>query len=304
MATKEKEIRMDEYTLGAFKDQLLFLEPQLLEEEMEDLYFADGTLIPMENLEIPWAQDTAYRQTTGLGSWEIARDYITHIPMVETLSQEFRQKVFKFIAGYRYTDDEMMQAVHLNEPIEESKMKTVITAGNQKLDDLIFKGGDGLQGFLNHPDTLKMYAAYPISAASTANQILATLINGENAMVNLTRNIEKPDTMLIAKVAYDYANYAQLNTINDTSILEYYLKKSPYIKNVQPLLPLNGVGENGSNVACLYKRDKSKLKARTTESIGFRKFIPTAWGIERTATMRYGGLILYRPYSILWMHYI
>lgn len=298
------QVRMDDYTLGAFKDQLLWIEPQILEEEMEDLYWADGTFIPMENLEIPWAQDTSYRQTTGLGSWELANDYTTHVPMVETLSQEFRQKVSKFIAGYRYTDDEMMKAVHLNEPIEEQKMKTVITTGNQKLNDLIFKGGDGLQGFLNHPDTLKMYAAYPMNSSSTANQIIATLINAENAMTRLTRNVEKPDTMLIAKSCYDYVNYAQLTTINDSSILDYYFKKSPYIKDIEPLLPLEGAGENGSNVACLYKRDKAKLKARTTESIGFRKFLPTAWGIERTATMRYGGLILYRPYSIMWVNYL
>lgn len=298
----DKEIRMDDYTLGAFKDQLLLLETDLLEEEYGELYWASEKLIPMEHLETPWVLQTAYRQTTALGSWKLARDYTTSIPKVKSLTREFRQDVSKFVSGYDYSDDEMMQAVHLGQQIEEQKMKDVVTAGMQKLDDLIFKGGDGLQGFLNHPDTLKMYSAYPFTSASTANQIIASLVNAENAMTRLTKNIEKPDTLLIAKAAWDYTNYAQLNTINDSSILDYYLKKSPYVKNIEPLLPLEGVGENGSNVACFYKRDKSKLKARTLESIGFRKFLPTAWGMERTATMRYGGIILYRPYSVLFMH--
>lgn len=298
------EVRMDDYTLGAFQDQLLLLEQPILEEEYGELYWANEKLIPIEYMDAPWVLQTAYRQTTGLGSWKLARDYTTSIPKVETLTREFRQDVSKFVSGYDYSDDEMMQAVHLNEPIEQQKMKNVVDAGMQKLDDLIFRGGDGLQGFLNHPDTLKMYSAYPFTSASTANQIIASLINAENAMVRLTKNIEKPDTLLIAKVAYDYTNYAQLNTINDTSILDYYLKKSPYVKDIEPLLPLEGAGENGSNCACFYKRDKSKFKARVTETIGFRKFITQPWGMERTATMRYGGIIMYRPYSILWMHNI
>jgi len=301
--TVKTEVRMDEYTLGAFKDQLLYLEPQVLEEEYEDLYWANGELIPMETMEAPHILETAYRQTTGLGSWEIARDYTTHIPMVERLSREFRQKVSKFIAGYSYNDDEMMQAVHLNQPIEQEKMNAVVTAGKQKLDDLIFRGGDGLQGFLNHPDTLRMFAAFPMNATSTANQIIASLIDAENTISRITKNIEKPDTLLMAKSSYDYTSYARLDSsVSDTSILEYYMKRSPYIQDIMPLLPLEGVGENGSNVACMYKRDKSKLKARVTESIGFRKFIPTAWGMQRTATMRYAGLVIYRPYSILWIN--
>jgi len=301
--TTKTEVRLDDFTIGAFKDQLLDMEPGSLEQEYERLYWANGDLIPVETKEAPWIQDVGYRETTVLGSWEIMRDYTTHIPMVERLSREFRQSVIKIGGGYRYTDDEMTQAIHLNEPIEQQKMNAVIAAGKQKLDDLMFRGGEGVQGFLNHPSTLRMFAAFPFNASSTANQILATLIDSENTISRITKDIEQPDTLLMAKSAWDYTSYARLDSsVSDTSILEYYMKRSPYIQDIQPLLPLEGVGENGSNVACMYKRDINKLKARITQSMGFRKFLPTAWGMERTCTMRYGGLVIYRPYSILWIN--
>ena len=47
----QTEVRMDDYTLGAFQDQLLMLEQPILEEEYGELYWANEKLIPIEYLD-------------------------------------------------------------------------------------------------------------------------------------------------------------------------------------------------------------------------------------------------------------
>lgn len=296
-----EEMKLDDFTVSAFKDQLLYLETEVLKIEYEDLYWGNGTLVPLETLDDPISEETAYRQVTGIGRWQLYRDYTTNIPDMQTVSREFRQPVEEYVSGYKYSDREALVAVHLGRNIESEKMELVMESGNQKLDDLISLGSERLSGFIQHPDTLKMFAAYPFDNTSTANQIIAVFSNAENTQTRITRNIEKPDTLLIAKESFDYVNYARIDNTLETSILDYYIDKSPYIKDVMPLLPLEGKGEDGSNCMCLYRRDPSRIRARIMQPMGFRKFIEQVWGIQRTATMRYGGIRLVRPFSVLWV---
>lgn len=295
------EEKLDSFQVGLFKDQLLRIEDELLQVEYEQLYWANGSLIPIEVLNDEISEEVAVRQTTAIGSWELWRDYTTTVPNVDLVSREFRQPVEEYVGGYSISDREILAFMVQGRSLDTEKMQAVVDTGNQKLDDLIFYGSSKLKGFLLHPDTLKSTSPFRFNSTSTANQIISVLAESENLIVRITKNVEVPDTLLISKRAFDYINYARIDSVNDTSILEYYLSKSAYIRDVMPLIPLDGKGEDGTDCMCFYRRDPSRIRARVMSEIAFKKFIEQPWGFQRTANMRYGGLRIARPFSILWV---
>lgn len=300
--TTATEIKNDDWSVGYFKEQLVELEQTLEKEEYEQLYWANGTLIPREDWNKPWLEETGYRKVTGIGRWEAARDYTTHVPNVEIVSKEFRQRVSEHIGGYSVNDKELELSQHFGTSIDSEKVQIVLEAGQQYLDKMVFSGDGQLRGFFNHPDTLKSYSAYAFNSSATVAQMLAVLNDTGNAMRRLTRNIETPDTILFAQSTHDEISFRRLSDFNSDSVLDYYLSKATYIKDVMPLLPLEDVGDSGSDVACYYKRDPNKIKFRITEPFSFKKWIELPRGMQRTARMKYGGLIIKRPYSVLWLH--
>jgi hypothetical protein len=300
-ATLEKQSRMDDYAVGHIQDALTEIEQEAIEEDREDLHFAGGQLVPIEVKNKPHIRRSRYRQVTRVGSWQLARDYTTNVPKVNIVTREFEQDVDKFVSGYNLSDDEILAANAIGEDLDAEKVRTVVEAGREHLDSMVSTGNEKHPGFVMHPSTLKVNSPYKFTSASTANAIISVLQAAETNMLKITRNREKPDTMLIAQDAFDYINFARLDNALTETILEFYLKKSAYIKQVQPLIELNTAGDDGTPCLCIYRRDPRKVKAMLFQDITFKDFYPQPWGYERPAEMRYGGIRFYKPYSALWV---
>lgn len=293
-------IRLDDATLGAFSRQLEDLEADIDREEFADHPFADGSIVPLDIQDKPWARTTTYRRISKVGQFRLVRSYFTDVPMINVLTEEFTQKVFKWAGGYWFSDDDIEACARQEFSLEAEDISGVVEAGRQKLNNLIAFGDRslGMAGFINHPDALFSYAPFKLNSTSTARQCLAVLNDATTAIVEATQQIEKPDTMLLPLRQYNYLTMTPWSDNVGNSILKQFLDNNPYIKDIQPLNELAGAGLDGTDIMQVYKRDKNKVKAKIMQSLTWKEMQRKGLGYERPAVMKYAGISLRRPHSV------
>lgn len=294
------QLRLDSAAVGAFEQQLEYIETQLRERKHPPLHFANGKIVPIETLNIPWAEVTTYRMITGVGAFVLARDYTTNAPNVDILSEEVQNRVYKYIGQYQVSEEEAYKSVHMGVPIDSQKAAMVEKVAQQTLNRLIAFGDPetGQPGFVNHPAWLRSYAAYPLNASSTSNQMLSVLNTAVTTMITLTNGVEAPDSMLVTYQAFEHMTQERLDNTLTTTVLKQFLENNGHIKNVQPLNELAGAGPDGEDIMIVYNRSPETLKARITDKFRFRNLQPQSFGYQRPAAFKYGGIVPYSPYGV------
>ena len=297
---KNGELRLDDAGVGAFEQQLEYIESEVRKRKRPALRFANGEIVPLETLNIPWADVTTYRMLTGVGQFALSRDYTTNVPMVDTLSEEVSQRVFKYIGGYQVSEEEAYKSVHMGQNLDDQKASMVQMVADQTLNKLIAFGDPetGMPGFVNHPAWLRSYALYPLNSSSDANQLLSVLKAPVSAVITLTNGVEEPDTMLMPYEPFEFLTEARLDTTLSDTVLRQFLKNNGHIKNIQPLNELAGAGPDGEDVMIVYRRSPETVKARITDKFRFRKLQPQPFGYQRPAAFKYNGILPYSPYGV------
>jgi hypothetical protein len=294
-------VRKDDASLGFFLRQLEDIESEVQREEFSEQTFSEGNIVPLDIYNKPGVQLTTYRKITAVGAFKLHKNYSTEVPMVNLLSEEFSQRIHKWIGGYYISDDDIEAArLMLEISIEQEDVASVREAAMQQLNTLIAYGDPDLNmsGFLNLPDALHTYAPTPISSLSTPNQILALLNDSATASVTLTRQVEQPDTLILPVKQWSYATSARIDNTLEKTLMKQFLENTPYIKNVEVVNECEGAGIDGTDVMIMYKRDKKKVKAMVYEDFQFKPMERKGFGYQRPAYFRYAGLRVYRPYSI------
>lgn len=291
--------RLDDMTVGAFQRQLEDIESQVQRIEFAELPFATGKIVPLDIQNKPHIRSVTYRQLTKVGRFALQRSYSSNVPMIDVLSEEFTQKTHKYAGGYWYSDDDIEAVVHTNMDLESEKVAGVKEASEQEMNELIAFGDPKLKmhGFLNDPNILWSYAPYGINSSATPFQILALLHDSVTAVVKLTKQVEKPNTMLLPVDQYHYLASTMVSTNLNTTILEQFLKTNPYIQDIEAVNELAGAGPEGLDMMKVYRRDTAKVKARITQPLTFKELQRKGLGYERPAVFKYGGIVSYRPYS-------
>jgi hypothetical protein len=304
MPTSLEEIRLDDASIGAFQRDLEVIETEIDREELADLPFADGRIVPLDIQNNEWAQTTTYRRLLVVGMFKLMRSYATDIPMINLLSEEIQQKIYSYIGGYFITDDDIAASLHTGFSIEKEDIQGVADAANQKLNELIAFGDRSLNmpGFVNNPECMYSFSPFRLLGGTTGDNCLAVLNDACTAIVEATQQIEKPDTLLLPVRQYNY-----LTTTKDSngvggnigwSILKQFLENSPYIKNIEPLNELAGAGVDGTDVMIAYKRHSSKVKAKIMLPLKWKELQRKGMGYERPAKFKYAGVSCRRPMSI------
>jgi len=301
--------RLDNQGVGALVRSLEDREQQVLQLKYPEQKFASGTLVPIETRNNPWAKTISYRQSDVVGQFALVNDYVSTLPLFDVIQEEFVHKVTKWGAGYRVTDTEAIAATHLGEPIDSQRMEGVRRGYEQHLNKLVAFGNPstGVPGFLNHPSTLRTLAPFPLDNRSTSGELLTTLHESVTHIIEVTKTIEAPDTMLMDYRTYEFLTSKRLDGAVEANatVLKTFLDTNPHIKNVEPVIELSPENLGGDRRALIvYKRDPSCVKAIIEESFDFRKMLEDDTGYRRTASFIYGTLIYYRPYScnrVEWM---
>jgi len=272
-------------------------------------------IIPFSSEAGSGAETITYQQYEEVGQAKIISNYATDLPRVDLKGKEFPAKVKSIGASYGYSIQDIRAARMAGKSLEQRKANAVRKANDTEVNRIAYFGDEehGLIGLLTHPNipkyvlpadgTLNGVVAGTADSIKFVNKTPAQVLRDLNGMVakqlELTQNVERPDTLLLDHETNSDIGTRARSDNSDTTILEFFLKKNPWIKNVEVIPELKGAGTGGTNIVMMYRKSKEKLTLELPQP--FEQFPPQAQNLEFVIPChsRCAGVIIYYPYSII-----
>lgn len=236
------------------------------------------------------------------------------ISLVDVSSAKQTANVYRAAAGFSFNLDELQEEQMANMGLIERKRNTAREAVMRFADEVAAFGDTekGLKGLANHSNVPVMSAAAPGAGADKAwNGGDKTPMEIYNDLCDLKEKIEiqtdgnhKCNTILLPRTQFLYVSRTTLDSggTNSDSILSAFLKNNPGVSVMAwdklDLADAAGTGPRGVS----YERDPMNMEFLITDPLkedavfqaGPRRF-------EVPLTMKFGGVIMYRPLAAAYM---
>ena len=303
--------RMDNASPGVFLErQLEHILPRVYQKTYAEIPYT--RLVTVTNV-VPEGADTfKYELWDHTGDFDLIADYGDDPPMSDVLRGEITNNIRGFSGGFKYSTGELRKAQFAGVNLEARKAIATRTSYEQRANRTALFGyaGTGLRGLFNHPcvDNIVVTGsandAWFTSSATTPDQMLELLQMPVTYMVNGTRQVEKPDTLLLPYTAYRKASTTRINATNDTTVLEFFLRTNPYITQVEPineLDPANSFGNLSQPRMVVYKRSEEKVRFHIPMPLKFHPVQQKNLVYLVLAEAAFGGIELPYPKSMLYV---
>ena len=299
------EFRMDE--AGLFLErQLEYIRPQVFEVQYADIKYP--SILPVTSEAGPGAQTFTYRIMDSTGEFKLLADAADDLPRADISQVEKSINIRSFGGSFGYTVQELRAAQMANLALEQRRASAVRRAYEEKVEDVAMFGESsvGLAGFFNNA-TVDVVSANKwftgTTATGTTSQDMLDLLNyGVSAIISASQMKEQPDTILMAYEDYNKVSTTRNSDSSDVTVLEYFLRTNPYIRNVEPINQLDSSnGGVSTNRMVVYKRDPEKVQLHIPQPLEL--FPPQQRGLEFIvpAHARVGGVALYYPKSVIYV---
>jgi hypothetical protein len=298
------DFRMDE--AGLFLErQLEFIRPQVFEVTYADIKYP--TLLPVTSEAGPGAQTFTFRIMDSTGEFKLIADAADDLPRADISQVEKSINIRSFGGSFGYTVQELRAAQMANIALEQRRASAVRRAYEEKVEAVAMFGESsvGLAGFFNNA-TVDVITADKwftgTTASGTAQDMLELLNYGVSAIINASNMKEQPDTILLAYEDYNKISTTRNSDSSDVTVLEYFLRTNPYIRNVEPINQLDADNSVlNTNRMVVYKRDPEKVQLHIPQPLEL--FPPQQRGLEFIvpAHARVGGVALYYPKSVIYV---
>jgi hypothetical protein len=300
------DFRMDE--AGLFLErQLEYIRPQIFEVAYADIKYP--TLLPVTSEAGQGAQTFTYRIMDSTGEFKLLADAADDLPRSDISQVEKSINIRSFGGSFGYTVQELRAAQMANIALEQRRASAVRRAYEEKVEALAMFGEStvGLAGFFNNSTVDVITADHwftgtTASGTGTPEELLELLNYGVTAIINGSNMKEQPDTILMAYEDYNKISTTRNSNSSDVTVLEYFLRTNPYIRNVEPINQLDKDNSVlNSNRMVVYKRDPEKVQLHIPQPLEL--FPPQQRGLEFIvpAHARVGGVALYYPKSVIYV---
>ena len=298
------DFRMD--TAGLFLErQLEFIRPQIFETQYADIKYP--TILPVTSEAGPGAQTFTYRIMDSTGEFRLLADAASDLPRADISQVEKSINIRSFGGSFGYTVQELRAAQMANIALEQRRAAAVRRAYEEKVESVALFGEStvGLSGFFNN-STVDIVAAdkWFSTVGITAQEMLELLNYGVTAIISASKMKEQPDTILLGYADYNKISTTRNSDSSDVTVLEYFLRTNPYIRNVEPINQLtqgNNGGRLNTSRMVVYKRDPEKVQLHIPQPLEL--FPAQQRGLEFIvpAHARVGGVALYYPKSVIYV---
>jgi hypothetical protein len=269
-------------------------------------------LIPISTDAGPAAESITFRSYTEIGLAKIISAYADDLPRADIKGTEHTYPIRSLGSSYGFSIQEIRASQMMGKNLPQRKANAARMMIEQKINKIGWTGDTegGLTGLINNTNVTRVAA--PGDGASSATtfvsktpaQILRDLNALVNGIVELTKGVEVPDTLLLPLAQFNYLSVTPYSTYSDKTIMAYFKETNLYIKDVISVLELKdaGVGVSplaaGEDIAIAYKRDIDKLSFELP--IPFEQMAPQERNLEQIVNChaRSGGVIIYYPLSV------
>ncbi|MFT9498029.1 DUF2184 domain-containing protein [Anaerosolibacter sp.] len=306
----ERDLASIQNSMNLDSNESIFFARELehVKSRTYDIQFPELTamrVIPVSSEVNPGAESIVYGQYEPTGYAKIISNYADDLPRADVVGKEFTAKVKSVGVSYGYSIQDVRAARLAGKPLEQRKASAARRANDQTINKVAYFGeaNHGLVGLLNHPNIPEYTLPADGTGSSTKfkdktpDQILRDLNAMVSQMIAATGGVEIPDTLLLPFDVYTDIATRRITDTN-TTVLEFFIKQSPYIKEVMPIPELKAA-DNGDDVAIIYRRSPEKLTLEIPQA--FEQFPVQSKGLEYVVPChsRCAGVIVYYPLSLI-----
>lgn len=251
-------------------------------------------------------ENVTYRQWDQYGIAQFVTSYASDFPSAEVTAKEFTSKVKSVGASYRYNLQEIRASRREGKELDAKKAAAARRSIEQFVDNVVAFGDSstGLLGMLNQPNALTYtvpsdgVGATATWSTKSSDQVARDMHGAARYIVEQTKECERPDTIILPLTSFGYISTTRMSTIDSTTILEYFLKTSPYITSVESWQLLETAGSGQTRRMVVYRRDPDALQFLMP--VAFEQFPPQEQALEYIVYChaRVGGVVLYYPLSM------
>ena len=296
------EFRMDE--AGLFLErQLEHIRPQVFETVYADIKYP--TILPVTSEAGNAAQTFTYRIMDSTGDFKLIADAADDLPRADISQTEKSIVIRSFGGSFGYTVQELRAAQMANIALEQRRAAAVRRAYEEKVEEVAMFGESAanLAGFFNNSTVDVLQADKWFTDSGTTSQEMLELLNyGVTAIVNSTNMKEQPDTILISYEDFRIISTQRNSDSSDVTVLEYFLRTNPFIRNIEPILQLDKDKSSlQTNRMVVYRRDPEKVQLHIPQPLELFPPQQRGLGFIVPAHARVGGVALYFPKSVIYV---
>lgn len=257
--------------LGFLISQASYIEPQVIAIQYPDVQYP--ALIPVDTSADRWAKSITYISSDKLGRADWFHHQANDIPLADVVRERFEQGIEMAGIGYRYTLEELGQAMQLGQNLTPDKAAAARRAYEEFVDDKALRGETekSWYGLINNPDVTVVMAqgngnnGESAWSEKSAEQVIDDINQALTGIYTESLTVEMADTVLLPiAVLTNIANRQMPNTT--MTILDWVRQHNVYTMQTGAPLTIRGVrgleragaGDTGRMVA--YRRDPQVLK--------------------------------------------
>lgn len=261
-------------------------------------------LIPVNTSAGPGAESIVYEQYDSTGIAKLISNYADDLPRSDVKGKEFIAPIRSVGGSYGYSLQEIRAANFAGKPLEQRKANSAARAQRELWNRIAFFGDadTGLPGWLSNPNVPNSAvvagdATTTTWVTKTPVEILKDLNDAVNGVVSLTNDVERPNTVVLPIAQYTLIATTNAGTGSDATILEYFLRNSPFITAVEWANELDGAFTGGADGFIVYDRNPDKMTLEMPQM--FEQLPVQERGLEYVVPChsRIGGTIIYYPLS-------
>jgi len=255
----------------------------------------------------PHAESITYRQWDQRGIAKIIANYADDLPRVDVGAKEYTSPIKAIGAAYGYSIQDIRTARALGKPLKEKQANTARRAHDQSWNSIAWRGdvSTGLNGLFTDANVTKTNAAVGTWSTATPDEIIYDINSAFADIIARTKGVANPDTVLIPPWQYAHISTTPRSSLSDTTILEFILRTSTYIKSIEMVNELASVEYDpidnpGDTDNCMFIYEKSPDILTLEIPQPFEQFPVQERNLEFVVNThsRIGGLIIYYPLEV------
>lgn len=248
-----------------------------------------------------------YREEDGFGLAALITDYADDLPYADVKGTEVSQKVRDLGVAFRYSVKELRSAARLGIDLPGKKAMMARRATELKLDAIASSGDTvgGLTGILNSSAISAASVANPGGgttwATKTADQILTDLNEPVATIRDATNGVHGGNlTFVVPEAQYTILAQKRIPDMNNTTILDFFLRNSPFVREVIPWYRCKTAGAASADRMLVYERNPDVVTLEIPSE--FEIMEPQARGMSFVVPCRLvtAGCLIYRPKACLY----
>ena len=261
-------------------------------------------LIPVDSTTAPGARTVTYDQYDSTGIAKIISNYADDLPTADVKGKEFYSTIKSIGNSYVYSKDDIRAAQFAGKPLNQRKANAAVEAHRQLMNKLAFFGDAeyGIQGLLTNAN---IPSAPVVAGAATTltwvtktpDEILKDLNSAVSDMLDLTKGVEVPNTIVMPIAQYNYIATTARSANSDTTILQFFKGNNPGIE-VMWATELKGAFTGGTDGFIVYNRNPDKLFMEIPMMVEMSPAQEKGLSYTIPCESKFGGVIVPYPLSV------